>query len=69
MNEQIYEYLCVEIGNYEAAGRTEILNEHAAGGWELICAGAWWAYFKRLVKRYWTVPGASWSCAEVSEEA
>lgn len=45
-----YEYLCVDVGGKEAVQRTDLLNEYAAMGWELVCAGGvWWVYLRREV--------------------
>lgn len=43
-----YEYLCLDIGGRNEDQRTELLNEYAGMGWELVCAGGvWWVYMKR----------------------
>ncbi len=46
-----YEYLCLYIGDREENRRTELLNEYATQGWELVCAGGvWWVYMRRRIE-------------------
>jgi hypothetical protein len=47
--EEGWEYLCVDIPDCGAGAekRTEMLNEYAEQGWELVNGSTWWLYFKK----------------------